>query len=77
MSTIHRRSWQRLAAPDSLADIWDRQLPPPAWAFEPGEHHEELVELAFFGTDNGPFLFAQDHPLHAAWLDAMCQSKED
>ena len=75
MSTIRRRTRQRLNAPESLEGIWDAGLPPPDWAFLPGDHHEALSDLVFFSTDAGPFLFAQDHPHHAAWVRAMRTSK--
>lgn len=73
MSTIKRRSRQRLATPESLADYWDRQLPPPDWAYEPGEHRQELIELVFFGSDLD--WRAQDHPYRREWGDAMTASK--
>lgn len=75
MSTIKRRSRQRLNTPESLVDLWDRQQPPPAWAHAPGEHHEELVELVLFGSaENWRSI---DHPHYAEWTQAMSASKAD
>lgn len=73
MSTIKRRSRQRLNTPESLVDLWDRQLPPPAWAFDPGEHRQELIELVFFGSDAN--WRSKDHPHIDAWMQAMRESK--
>lgn len=76
MSTIRRRTRQRLNAPESLEAIWDAGLPPPEWAFLPGDHREELSELAFFSTDAGPYMFAQDHPHYAEWMQALHSSRD-
>jgi|GEM_PF-4429388 len=75
MGMVNRRKRQRLGGPETLAAAWDRGEAPPEWAFEPGGHTEELSEIAFFGTDTGGWMFAQDHPHYRDWWAAFQASK--
>lgn len=73
MGTTRRRSRERREVADSLPDLWNRGESPPAWAHGVGEHHDELVELAFFGTDDRPR--ATTHPHYQKWFAAMRESQ--
>jgi hypothetical protein len=73
MGMVNRRKRRRIEDAESLAGAWDRGSPPPDWAYDPGGHYEELVELVFFGTDACPY--ATKHPHIQDWAAAMRASK--
>lgn len=71
MTTIKRRVRRRLDARDSLPAIWNRLEPPPAWAFEPGEHHDTIIGLVF---DMDGHASSRTHPHLEAWRRALVAS---
>jgi hypothetical protein len=75
MGMVNRRGRQRRTASGTLEGLWERLQPPPDWAHEPGEHHEELCDLVFFGSDTGPWKAPQKHPHYADWWKAYIASK--
>lgn len=78
MGHVKRRKRRWLAGQDSLAAAWNRGDAPPEWAYEPGEHHQELLELYFFGTDEDWKIHrrAKDHPHYNEWREAMKASNQ-
>lgn len=70
MTTIHRKSRRRTEDRRPLYEAWQTGDPPPSWAYEPGEHHDDIIGLYFF-RDHDKQLDAQTHPHREAWAAAM------
>lgn len=68
-----RTTRKKLSPPESLAGFWERGLAPPAWAYQPGEHREALIELFYFGSDAMPH--PRRHPARREWFLAFQGSR--
>ncbi|HVI59323.1 MAG TPA: hypothetical protein VM619_10720 [Luteimonas sp.] len=73
MGMVNRRKRRRMENVESLAGAWDRGCPPPEWAYQPGGHFDELMELVYFGTDASPY--ATKHPHYLDWSEAMREAR--
>jgi len=70
MSTVHRKSRRRTEDRRPLYEAWQAGEPPPSWAYEPGEHHEEITDLYFF-KDRPDQRDWRTHPHLNDWAAAM------
>lgn len=71
MGTVKRRSRRRLNDANSLVSLYNEGQPPPAWAFEVGEHNDTLQGLIWFGEGA---IIRRDHPYERDWWRAMNES---
>ncbi len=73
MGNVKRKSRQRIEPPPLVAH-WDAGEPPPAWAFEPGDHHDIIMGLYFFSEGN-VYRSSIGHPHRDDWTRALQASK--